>query len=74
MSPTVEVAIISSIPSTIVALAYGYAIYRKAKAIEVNTNSMNTELRKQRNEASSRADLAEGKLAGVESEQKRTKE
>jgi hypothetical protein len=53
-------AIIVSLPPTITGL-FGL---RKLNKIEINTNHANTMLREQRNEAATRADVAEGAEAG----------
>lgn len=68
MDPTVKVAIISAIPPTVSAFVWGWVNHVKIATVEVNTNSKLTELLKQRNEAASRADRAEGIKEGSDAE------
>lgn len=84
IEPTVKVAIIVAIPSAITGigtLVLGFLNRKDAKEIhavvtkvETQTNNMNTELRQQRNAATTRADSAEGQMKGVAAEQERTKD
>lgn len=74
------VALIAGISSLLVSIIVGtFSIVlqsranRKLAEVEKQTNNMNTELRQQRNAATTRADVAEGHAAGITAEQERTK-
>jgi len=67
MDPTVKVAIIVSVPPTITALATWWSTHRRLATIEINTNHRLDKLLNERNAATTRADHAEGRQAGVDS-------
>lgn len=73
MEPTVKVAIIAAIPPLVSSFLWGWANHRKISTVEVNTNDKLTRLLQTQQAASTRADHAEGQIAGVKSEQERTK-
>lgn len=79
-SAAIWVAIIMGLSSLLVSVTVGiFSIIlqtrgnRKLAEVEKQTNNMNTELRQQRNAATTRADVAEGHAAGITAEQDRTK-
>jgi hypothetical protein len=61
---TIIIAFIAAVPPTVSSIMWGWVNHSKISTVEKQTNDMNTELRNQRNAASTRADTAEGKLQG----------
>jgi hypothetical protein len=64
MDEGTKTAIITAIPPTVTALAavvISYLNHRKISTVEINTNDKLTQILGQRNAATSRADIAQGR-------------
>lgn len=72
LDPTVQVAIIGAIPALVSSFIWGWVNHRKISVVEVNTNDKLTKLLEQRNAATTRADFAEGRQEGADSERAKT--
>jgi hypothetical protein len=70
MDPTIKVAIIVSIPPTLAAIVTGMVNHSKLSTIEINTNHRLDMLLAERNNATSRADRAEGEIKGAAGDKK----
>lgn len=76
MSDPVQIALITGLtvglPSIVSSFIWGWTNRKKIVTIEKNTNNKLDELLGQRNAAATRADMHEGELKGIKSEQERT--
>ena len=68
ISDVVKVALITAIPPTIGSVVWGWVNHSKLSTIEVNTNHRLDMLLNQRNDAVSRADIADGVAQGIAQE------
>lgn len=77
MSDQVQIALITGLtvglPSIVSSFIWGWTNRKKINTIEQNTNNKLDQILLERNLATTRADSAEGQIAGVKAEQERTK-
>lgn len=64
LDPTVTVALIGAAASVISSSIWGWTNRSKIVKVEQHVDGMNTQLRQQRNDANTRADISEGKASG----------